>query len=768
MKLVLTDIIFEEKPSNIYQNFIDINNNEYLYYTNQNKLGKLYKSFNYVDFKEKKEDVLSHEEIDKIARKEFNKISNPILDFKYFIQFFDTICPMLIITSLCFSFFEHADDLKLGVLRVLNILLQLIILIIYIIRFNKFIEVKNFLFDNEDIYKNDTYFPHKVFNIDSFPLALSINIFIINTLYIAFPNHELCLKVSKNFLSFERETIIYFYIIFFFVSKFIFEIFDFVNDAKIINTYKNLIKNWELPPIKSIDLLTSIEKEESYNHLRWKDYIFQMERLNSYDYMNIYSSGYSKLCGKDNFGNNLYFPQNIDCPINDIFISESYDYLSGYSRLKLNYTHYLYYTNQLTEGKVLIDLRSSYNDDISLNPDKDSESYYFSTPFYEKIDFDSKYLYSINYLGVNSSLISKSEVKKFKKKMDIYNSLYISKIVFFCIEYILIIITFIAFVFEVFENCCYSSTSNLVILILVIITGVLYLLYFILIIVCLDFNRKYVLNFLNKINIDYKNRKIDYKWNVAVLFHSLFALIYVISYLIFEEKFEFYRHNYNDVSSSNRNKKRNISDIVIYNRNDTTNYVQKIKELKTKITGLNSEITNLNKKIVDITKERDILKKNNKENIKDNSTLKNTILDYKEVDDVEELKRIIKEKDDEIALLKENNKNLLENINEHKTVATALKKSITFNLNEGERLMCVIILSSDQKVHYPIICKSKQKFNEVENLLYDKFPEYKKGEYYFLLNGDKINKSMTLEENKIKDGAIITMTKYVMDDEENP
>ena len=58
---------------------------------------------------------------------------------------------------------------------------------------------------------------------------------------------------------------------------------------KVAVPYKNLIKNWELPPIKSIDLLTSIEKEESYNHLRWKDYIFQMERLNSYDYMNIYS-----------------------------------------------------------------------------------------------------------------------------------------------------------------------------------------------------------------------------------------------------------------------------------------------------------------------------------------------------------------------------------------------------------------------------------------------------------------------------------------------
>ena len=261
----ITDIKFENKQSNIYQNYIDMSYNEYLYYTNQNKIGKLYKSFNYTDFKNNKENALTHEDIDKIARKEFNKISNPILDLKYFIQFFDSICPMLIITSLCFSFFEHADDLKLGVLRISNILLQLIILIIYLVRFNKFIEVKHFLFDNEDIYKNSSYYPHKIFNIDSFPLAFSINIFIINTLYIAFPNHELCLKVPKNFLSFDKETIILFYIIFFFVSKFIFEILDFVNDAKIINTYNDLIDNWELPPIKLIEILNSIEKEEINN-----------------------------------------------------------------------------------------------------------------------------------------------------------------------------------------------------------------------------------------------------------------------------------------------------------------------------------------------------------------------------------------------------------------------------------------------------------------------------------------------------------------------
>lgn len=347
--------------------------------------------------------------------------------------------------------------------------------------------------------------------------------------------------------------------------------------------------------------------------------------------------------------------------------------------------------------------------------------------------------------------------------MDIYNSLYITKIVFFCIEYALIIFTLIAFICGIFENCCYYSTSELVIKVLLIVCAALYLLYFILIIVCLDFNRKYILNFINKINFDFENRKIDYKWNVAVLIHSLFALIYVIIFLAFADKFEFDKDTFNDVSAS-RNRTGTFSDIVIYNRHEKTDNEKKIiKDLESKITGLNLVITNLNTKIVDITKERDILQKNNSENIKDYSTLKYTLKDYKEVDDIEKLRIIINEKDDEIALLKENNKNLLENVNDHKTVATALKNSINFELNKDEKLMFVIFMSSDQQVHYPIICKNNQKFNEVENLLYDKFPEYKEFENYFLLYGKKISKSLTLDENKIKYGDIITMTKYEED-----
>ena len=210
----ITDIKFDNKSSNIYNDYIQKNDNEYFYYTNQNKLGKLYKSFNYSEFEQRKKDSFTNDELNKIARKEFDKISNPILDFKYFIKFFDVICIFLIITSLFFSLFEYADDLKCGVVRIFNLFLQLIILIIYIIRYSKFIKVKQFLIDNKDIYNNDSYYPNKFINFDSVPLAISISIFIINTLYITFPNRKLCVKIPENFLKLNQKFIVTFYIVF--------------------------------------------------------------------------------------------------------------------------------------------------------------------------------------------------------------------------------------------------------------------------------------------------------------------------------------------------------------------------------------------------------------------------------------------------------------------------------------------------------------------------------------------------------------------------
>ena len=93
----INDIQLGDKSDKIYNDYIQINENEYIYYTKDNNLAKIYKQFKYSEFK-------SHADynafsLDTIIRKEFNKLSNPIYDFKFYIKFCDVLCFLLILFS---------------------------------------------------------------------------------------------------------------------------------------------------------------------------------------------------------------------------------------------------------------------------------------------------------------------------------------------------------------------------------------------------------------------------------------------------------------------------------------------------------------------------------------------------------------------------------------------------------------------------------------------------------------------------------------------
>ena len=82
---------------------------------------------------------------------------------------------------------------------------------------------------------------------------------------------------------------------------------------------------------------------------KWKNNYFKIERLNNFNYFNIYQESSGKLCGKDSYGNNLYFPFNEECPINDIIISNStinHQNLKNYKKIDLGSNNFLYYTNK--------------------------------------------------------------------------------------------------------------------------------------------------------------------------------------------------------------------------------------------------------------------------------------------------------------------------------------------------------------------------------------------------------------------------------------
>ena len=102
---------------------------------------------------------------------------------------------VLIIYYFSSIFLEHLDNRIIDFQKILNMIYEFGILIFYIIRYSEFVKFKKFLFVKEAIYKDKTiydneenyYFPNKVFNLDSFPAAISLNILIIRLIYIIIP-----------------------------------------------------------------------------------------------------------------------------------------------------------------------------------------------------------------------------------------------------------------------------------------------------------------------------------------------------------------------------------------------------------------------------------------------------------------------------------------------------------------------------------------------------------------------------------------------------
>jgi len=80
-----------------------------------------------------------------------------------------------------------------------------------------------------------------------------------------------------------------------------------------------------------------------------------------------------------------------------------------------------------------------------------------------------------------------------------------------------------------------------------------------------------------------------------------------------------------------------------------------------------------------------------------------------------------------------------------------------FELSEGEKLISIIFTSTDQKIHYSIICKNTDIFYNLELKLYQKYNELSDLENYFTVNGRRVNKTKNLEFNKIKDNDVIIL-----------
>ena len=59
--------------------------------------------------------------------------------------------------------------------------------------------------------------------------------------------------------------------------------------------------------------------------------------------------------------------------------------------------------------------------------------------------------------------------------------------------------------------------------------------------------------------------------------------------------------------------------------------------------------------------------------------------------------------------------------------------------------------------HYNLICINRDLFVRLEERLYNKFPQFKNYETYFEVNGKRIKRFKTLEQNNINNNDIINI-----------
>ena len=128
--------------------------------------------------------------------------------------------------------------------------------------------------------------------------------------------------------------------------------------------YKELKKNWESSPTKSISLKNEFSNGQiSTTNEYKKDYLLKIFDLkymdDSYDYEYLLKEDLSDKdyhpCGIDSLGNSLYLPKDKECPINEIEISNSpiSSFENDYSTISLFDNFYLHYSNNNPWGYLI-------------------------------------------------------------------------------------------------------------------------------------------------------------------------------------------------------------------------------------------------------------------------------------------------------------------------------------------------------------------------------------------------------------------------------
>ena len=186
---------------------------------------------------------------------------------------------------------------------------------------------------------------------------------------------------------------------------------------------------------------------------------------------------------------------------------------------------------------------------------------------------------------------------------------------------------------------------------------------------------------------------------------------------------------------SNINNINNISNNIVFNnfrKDNSENYSND---------NINNSEDELNIKISQLENLLSQERKKNKELIIKISNLENNFKSKNSQEYI--LNQRIKELERELISLKEKIK----------------EENNSFELTPGEKLLAITFISSFKKINRPIACKNTNVFVRIEEKLYESYPDLKNYDNYFWVNGKKIKRFLTLEENNINDGDRIMLSQ---------
>ena len=129
-------------------------------------------------------------------------------------------------------------------------------------------------------------------------------------------------------------------------------------------------------------------------------------------------------------------------------------------------------------------------------------------------------------------------------------------------------------------------------------------------------------------------------------------------------------------------------------------------------------------------------------------------------DDSEKIKELENQLKEVNEILKDRENKANSIIAKNQKTIDELKEKLSrfpFELLKGEKLMSIIVESSDKKLQRAIVCKNTELFCDLEKKIYQENDKYIDVGNIFTLNGKKIDEMKSLDDNNIKDNDIIIL-----------